>query len=137
MLHCVSLSPCFLRAHLNSAENSRALEVQDALERVRIEVSRPGAEVVETPKHRVRHEERVVLEEKVLVLFHAFRSEDPDVAAGNGPQQVRLFAPAIFLLVKTIRRDSACQRISSDKQAVLVVAGHGNHTRQQYMRPVR
>lgn len=87
-------------AHLNSAEYSRALEVQDPLERVRVQVSRPGAEVVEPPKHRVRHEERVVLEEKVLVLVHAFRAEDADVAAGNGPQQVRLFAPAVFLLEK-------------------------------------
>lgn len=70
------------------------------LEGVRVEVSRPRAEVVEPPKHRVRHEERVVLEEKVLVLIHAFSAENPDVAASNGPQQVRLFAPTLFLMVK-------------------------------------
>lgn len=103
--HC-SLSACRLPgsfsvlAHLDSAEYSRTLEVQDSLERVRVQVSRPGAEVVEPPEHRVRHEERVVLEEKVLVLVHAFRAEDANVAAGNGPQQVRLFAPAVFLLEK-------------------------------------
>lgn len=112
-MHCIlSLWPSFsVRAHLDAAEYSRALEVQDSLERVRVQVSRPGAEVVEPPKHRVCHEERVVLEEKVLVLVHAFRAEDPDVAAGNSPQQVRLFAPAVFLLVNTIRRHSVGQRI--------------------------
>lgn len=112
-MHCIlSLSPSFsVRAHLDAAEYSRTLEVQDSLERVRVQVSRPGAEVVEPPKHRVRHEERVVLEEEVLVLVHAFRAEDSDVAAGNGPQQVRLFAPAVFLLVKTIHRHSVGQWI--------------------------
>ena len=100
-----------MRAHLNSAEYSRTLEVQDSLERVRVQVSRPGAEVVKPPEHRVRHQERVVLEEKVLVLVHPFRTEDPNVAAGNCPQQVCLFAPAVFLLVQTIRRNLVGQRI--------------------------
>lgn len=51
-----------------------------------------------------------MLEEKVLVLVHAFRAEDPNVAAGNGPQQVCLFAPALFLSVETVRYDQPAGR---------------------------
>lgn len=65
--------PGAFRAYLDSTENPRALEVQHALEGVRVEVSRSRAEVVETPQHGICDEERVVFEEKVLVLVHALR----------------------------------------------------------------
>lgn len=85
------------RSDLDSAENSRALEIQHPLESVGVEVPRPGAQVVEAPDNGVCDEERVVLEEKVLVVLHPVRPEDGDVAAGDRPQKVRLLFAAVFL----------------------------------------
>lgn len=56
-----------------------------------------GAQVVEAPDDGVRDEERVVLEEEVLVVLHPVCPEDADVAARDGPQEVRLLPPAVFL----------------------------------------
>ncbi len=59
----------------------------------------PRAQVVEAPDDGVRDEERVVLEEEVLVVLHSVRPEDADVAARDGPQEVCLLPPAFFLYV--------------------------------------
>lgn len=87
------------RSHLDPAEYPRALEVQHPLEGVGVEVPGPGAQVVEAPDDGVRDEERVVLEEEVLVVLHSVRAEDADVAAGDRPQKVRLFFSALFLFM--------------------------------------
>lgn len=84
-------------SHLDPAQYSRALEVKHPLESVGVEMSRPGAEVVETPNDRVGDKERVVLEEEVLVVLHPVRLEDAHVAIRNGPEEVRLFSLAVFL----------------------------------------
>lgn len=56
-----------------------------------------GAEVVETPNDGVGDDERVVLEEKVLIVLHPVRSEDTYVAVRYEPEEVRLFSPAVLL----------------------------------------
>lgn len=62
-------------------------------------MSRPGAEVVETPDDGVCNEKRVVLEEKVLVVLHPVRPKYTHVAIRDGPQEVRLLSPAVFLFL--------------------------------------